>query len=114
MQWLNKPIPKPGEDPLNPSDYMGISLQSVIMKIFCSILNARLGEYLEDNNLLAEEQNGFRRDGGCIDHLFALYNIAESRRCLGKDTFACFVDLAKHLTLLTEWHSGIKLNIDLA
>ena len=22
--------------------------------------------------------------------------------------------LAKHLTLLTEWHSGIKLNIDLA
>ena len=52
MQWLKsiiKPIPKPGGDPLNPSDYRGISLQSVIMKVFCSILNARLGEYLEDN-----------------------------------------------------------------
>ena len=73
MQWLKsiiKLIPKPGGDPLNPSDYRGISLQSVIMKVFCSILNTRLGEYLEDNHLLAEEQNGFHKERGCIDHLF--------------------------------------------
>ncbi len=35
-----KPMYKPGRDPLNPSDYRGISLQSVVMKVFCSILNA--------------------------------------------------------------------------
>ena len=110
MQWLKsiiKPISKPGGDPLNPSDYRGISLQSVIMKVFCCILNARLGEYLEDNHLLAEEQNGFRKERGCIDHLFTLCNIVESRRCLGKDTFACFVDFSKafdSVNRMALWH----------
>ena len=97
-QWLKsiiKPIPKPGGDPLNPSDYKGISLQSVVMKVFCCILNARLGDCLEDNDLLAEEQNGFRKERGCIDHLFSLTNIVETRRCLGKNTYACFIDFSK-------------------
>ena len=62
---------------------------------------------IEDNHLLAEEQNGFCKERGCTDHLFTLSNIVESRRHLGNDTFDCFVDCSK------AFDSGTKLNIDL-
>ena len=45
--WLKSiihPIEKSGADPLNPSDYRGISLQSVVMKVFCAVLNNRLSD----------------------------------------------------------------------
>ena len=65
LQSIVQPIPKPGGDPMNPGDYMGICLQSTVMKVFCSILNSRLSDYLECNTLLAEEQNGFRKARSC-------------------------------------------------
>ena len=79
LKSIIHPIEKSGADSLNPSDYRGISLQSVVMKVFCAVLNNRLSDYLETNNLLVEEQNGFRQDRSCQDHLFTVYNLVESR-----------------------------------
>ncbi len=72
FQFRSNPIPVAeehfqtyaGTSQVGPSQkaYRGISLQSVVMGVFCSILNARLGEYLEENQLLVEEQNGFRKE----------------------------------------------------
>lgn len=63
-----KPIPKcPNADPRVPMNYRGISLLSCVCKLYSSILNERLVFYLETCNLLAEEQNGFRRKRACID-----------------------------------------------
>ena len=85
---------KSGADPLNPSDYRGISLQSVVMKAFCTVLNNRLSDYLETNNLLAEEQNRFRHDRSCQDHL-TVYNLIESRKLSNLQTFVCFINFRK-------------------
>merc|ERR1712105_61366 len=66
-----------------------------VAKVYSSILNKRLQKYLESNNLLAEEQNGFRVGRSCIDHIFVLCTILRNRKILGKDSFLCFIDYKK-------------------
>ena len=95
LQSIIKPIPKPGGNPLDPSDYRGISLQSVVTKVLCCTLNARLSDYLETNKLLVEEQNGFRVGRSCQDHIFSLHNLVHGRKAQGLDTFAVFIDFRK-------------------
>ena len=65
------------------------------MKVFCAVLNNRLSDYLETNNLLVEEQNGFWHDRSCQDHLFTVYNLVESRKLSSLQTFVCFIDFRK-------------------
>ena len=96
--WLKsviKPIPKCSKQSTNPSEYRGISLQSFVAKTFCRILNTRLREYLECNNILSDEQNGFRPDRCCQDHILTLTSIIQNRLLEKKDTFACFIDFRK-------------------
>ena len=64
-------------------------------KLFSSILNVRLQKYLESNELLADEQNGFRNKRSCIDHLFTLVTVLRNRKELKKDTFLAFIDFHK-------------------
>ena len=90
-----KPIPKTSKESKNPNDFRGISLQSVIMKTYCRILNSRLSEWIELNSVLSEEQNGFRPGRCCLDHIFTLSSIVENRMIGNQDTFACFIDFRK-------------------
>ena len=54
------PIPKDStKDKRIPLNYRGISLLSVVSKLYLAVINNRFFNYLEDENLLAEEQNGF-------------------------------------------------------
>ncbi|CAC5396918.1 unnamed protein product [Mytilus coruscus] len=97
-EWLTSmisPIPKPKMDPLNPLEYRPISLISVPCKIYADILNKRLTNRLEQNDMLAEEQNGFRRNRSCLDHLYVLTTITENRKLRRKESFVCFVDAKK-------------------
>ena len=63
-------------DPLN---YRGITITSATYKLFCSILNNRLTRALELNNVIADEQNGFRAGRSTGDHISSLSLIIESR-----------------------------------
>ena len=64
------PIPKDAtKDKRIPLNYRGISLLSVVSKLYSAVLNNRLLIYLEDEHLLADEQNGFRRNRSCEDHV---------------------------------------------
>ena len=42
-----------------PSNYTGISVMSCLCKLFCSILNLRLTQYVMEKNILKSEQLGF-------------------------------------------------------
>ena len=46
------PIPKPGKDPTNPTNYRPIALTSCICKTMERMINRRLVWYLESNKLL--------------------------------------------------------------
>jgi hypothetical protein len=87
------PLFKQKGDKRNPLNYRGITLLSIAGKIFCSILNSRLTEWVEESGGVVDEQGGFRPGRGCPDQLFALTEIIKSRQ--GKKTFTCFIDIKK-------------------
>ncbi|MEW8545022.1 MAG: reverse transcriptase domain-containing protein, partial [Candidatus Thiodiazotropha sp.] len=90
------PIPKDTTKDLRiPLNYRGISLLCAVSKLYSSVLNNRLLPYLEANGLLVEEQNGFRTDRSCQDHVYSACSIIRDRLSQKKSTFATFIDLQK-------------------
>ena len=90
-----KPIPKPDKDTRDPLQNRCITIMCCVAKLYSSILNTRLQSYMETNKIFADEQNGFRRNRSCIDHLFTLVTVLRNRKELGKDTFLAFIDYRK-------------------
>ena len=87
-------IPKGGNKHLHVLlNYRGISLLCNAGKLYSSLLNIRLSEYLETNYISHHEQNGFLPNRSCEHHIFALTSIIRSRPSNKLDTFAIFVDL---------------------
>ena len=89
------PILKPGKDYRDPYGYRSISLMSTVAKLFSTILNKRIVSYLEQHNILHEEQNGFRKFRSCLDHIYTLCTILRNRKTQKLDTFLCYVDFSK-------------------
>ena len=90
-----KPIPKPDKDQRDPLQNRCITILCCVAKIYSSILNRRLQTYLENNDLLVNEQNGFRASRSCMDHIFVLVTVIRNRKEMGKDTFLAFIDYKK-------------------
>ena len=99
------PIPKPGKDHSNPSNYRPIALTSCICKVLERIINKRLTYFLEVNNLLAEEQNGFRQNRSTIDHLIKLEKHIKDSFSMKQHTIAVFFDIEKAYD--TVWRHGV-------
>ncbi len=60
QQGIVNPIPKcSSKDSRIPLNYRGITLISIPCKIYCNILNHRFTKWLEENNIIADEQNGY-------------------------------------------------------
>ena len=66
------PIPKPGKNHTDPTNYRPIALTSCLCKLFEKKINRRLIEFLENNKLLTRLQCGFRKNRSAIDHLIRL------------------------------------------
>ena len=56
----------------NPSNYRSISLCDTSSELYSTIINNRLREWVEQNNITAEYQSGFKRGYSTIDHMFIL------------------------------------------
>lgn len=96
-EWLTSminPIFKSGSV-YKPLNYRGITLINIICKCYSSILNRRICLWLEENNIIKDEQNGFRQARSCLDHIYVLYTIMKNRILLNRSTFACFIDAKK-------------------
>lgn len=90
------PIPKGSDkDPRIPLNYRGISLGSVVCKLYASILNQRLGVWADVNKKIDDSQNGFRKGRSCQDQLSTLTSIIDARKRLNKDTITSFIDFSK-------------------
>ena len=87
-----KPIFKNKWDKQLPSNYRGISLLSCFGKLFTQVLNNRLNMYLESNNVIGEEQVGFRQGHSTLDHVFVLKNIIDLYIYKKKKLYCLFVD----------------------
>ena len=87
------PLYKGKGDKLECSNYRGISLMSVVGKLYGRVLINRVMRLTEER--VGEEQGGFRKGRGCMDQVFTLRMIGE--KCLEKqrEVFVCFLDLEK-------------------
>ena len=90
------PLPKSSTGDLrNPLNYRGISLAPACYKVYCGVLNTRLETWVTENNILNDEQNGFRKSRSTLDHLSTVTSIIETRKAMKKDTFVSFIDFSK-------------------
>ena len=97
-QWeisIITPIHKGGIK-TDPSNYRGISVMSCLSKLFSSILNLRLKQYVSENKILCDEQLGFREGNRTSDALLTLYSLIH-QYCHknGRKIYSCFVDFKK-------------------
>jgi len=111
------PIHKKGSasDPLN---YRPIALTSVIGKHLEHIIAKQLREYLEDRNLLANEQHGFRRKRSCESQLtttiHTINKLIDSGECVDAIVldFSKAFDKVSHPKLIYKLKSlGINLQL---
>ena len=92
---VNVPIYKSG-DPINPSNYRGITINSSLGKLFYQILSNRVVEYLEENDILSKQQAGFRKGLRTTNHIFILIKIIDKYISNRNGSIcACFVDFQK-------------------
>ena len=89
------PIHKAGRTDI-PDNYRGVSLLSILGKVFSQIINKRLSTWAAENNKIDETQSGFRAGYSTVDNIFVLYAIVQKYllRRSGK-VYVCFVDFRK-------------------
>ena len=84
-----------GLDTHDINNYRGITLNSCLGKLFCSILYNRLDPLLEKENIYCKEQAGFRKNYRTSDHIFLLRSIIKEHISQNKILYTCFVDFSK-------------------
>ena len=93
----------------HPNDYRGITLLSCLEKLFTNIINNRLAQYLEDDNILGEEQAGFRAGYSTLDYMFVLHCLVDIYQYQTKRVYCAFVDYKKAFDLIDRSSIWLKL-----
>ena len=77
------------------SNYRGISLINVGLKIISKIITDRISTYALSHNFIRPEQFGFRNREECISLFISVREICQRRKFQGKFTYLAFLDLKK-------------------
>ena len=99
----------------NPDNYRGITILSCMGKLFTTILNTRINDFLESYGILGEEQAGFRKTYGTNDHLFNLKCLVDLFLFKKKKLFCAFIDYKKAFDSVDRaalWHKLLRSSID--
>ena len=95
------PIYKHKGNPDDPANYRPITLLSCFNKLFIALLNTRLNNYLEDSEILNENQAGFHKSYSTLDHIFTLSCLTKLFNYYKKN-FLCFHRFLQGLRLCLE------------
>ena len=103
------PIFKKG-DRTDPANYRPVSLTSQVCKVLESIVRDKMLEHLENNNLLSEQQHGFREGRSCLSNLLTTLEdwtktIDEEDNCVD----VAYLDFRKAFDLVSHKHLLLKL-----
>ena len=94
-------------------NYRGITLLSVLGKLFTRIMNNRLVTWAEEYRIYVEAQ-GFRPGRGTVDNIFVLDGIVNSYLSSGKAFYSAFIDFSKALYYVVRdnlWYKLIKAGV---
>ena len=79
----------------NPSNYRGISLCDTSSTLYNEIINNRLREWVEQNNITTEYQAGFKRGYSATDNMFTLLACVQKQFAANQKLFVAFIDFEK-------------------
>ncbi|VDI60877.1 Hypothetical predicted protein [Mytilus galloprovincialis] len=99
------PILKKGKNKSKASSYRPISLTSSCCKLLERIINKRMHMYLESENIIGNEQAGFRQYKSTEDQTTHLSQVVEDAFQSKKVTLAVFVDLQRAFDKV--WKDGL-------
>jgi hypothetical protein len=85
------PIFKNG-DPLLTTNYRGIAIINSLSKVFNSLLNNRLCNYLSQHKIIDSKQAGFQKGKRTSDNIFILNCLVEKYTRNSGKLYTCFVD----------------------
>ncbi|KAI8515244.1 hypothetical protein Bbelb_078350 [Branchiostoma belcheri] len=88
------PVYKKGER-YRPENYRPISLTSIPCKIMEHIVTSTIMSFAEENNIICENQHGFRRRHSCESQLLGLVDDLSNDLEQGKQTDALIMDFSK-------------------
>ena len=104
-----------GKDPLQTKSYRGISLTSVLAKVFEIILSYRITPLLEAAGIPQVTQTAYREGVSCTDSVFSGLEATAKFQADGDNTYTCFYDLASafdtvEFSVLLEnlFHAGVR------
>lgn len=100
-------IAKPGKPRTSPASYRPISLLSSLGKLYERILLTRILRFTAENNVIIDEQFGFRSGHSCVQqvHRVTEHVLDGFSRFQGLKTGAIFLDVAKAFDKV--WHNGL-------
>jgi hypothetical protein len=87
------PIHKKGSK-YNPDNYRGITVNSVVAKIYSMVLCNRLEEFTDRHNTLHDTQIGFKKNSQTSDHILVMQTLMEKYINKG-NLHVCFIDFRK-------------------
>ena len=119
IEWSKSillPIHKKGD--VNTTDnYRGVSLGSVLSKVYTFIINERLNEWSDQQSIYVEEQAGFRKKNSCTDQIYCIYSMVQKQFSSNRKLYVAFVDFKKAFDFVHRealWHvlkkSGMNEN----
>src|SRR5215204_3189631 len=88
-------IEKPNSKKADLTTYRPITVSTVLYRIFTRMLAGRITEWMENDEILGEMQNGFRTDRRGDDNLFMLTSMIEICRRQSKGLITCYLDCTK-------------------
>jgi len=105
-----QPIYKRKGDVNLPNNYRGISLLSIISKIFWKVISNRISCWAENNNIFSLYQAGFRKGMSTIDHIVVLDSLIKRAISTKRGKLYCaFVDFEKAFDSIDREKLWVKL-----
>lgn len=105
LEGIIRPIYKHKGDSSQPENYRPITILSCFGKLFTAVLNLRLNEFLNANDVLNENQAGFRAGYSTNDHIFVLHALIEILKSKKLKLFCSFIDFSKAFDSV--WRVGL-------
>ena len=106
--WLEgviRPIYKNKGDPKEANNYRPITILGCLGKVFTSVLNSRLTNFLDSDEIILENQAGLRKEYATTDHIFVLSSLIEIIKSRKQKLFCAFIDFSQAFDSI--WRVGL-------
>jgi hypothetical protein len=102
-------IPKKANNSSDPKDYRPISLTSNMAKLAERLILSRLQSFLKENNIIKNQQSGFRSHRQTRDNLLFLSQKVSESLIRKKNVCCVFFDIAAAFDKV--WHNGLLFKL---